>query len=204
MIHLLSQPPKLLRVQFIVKHILGSIVLQNSCAGQGEVCREGIVCPARQKGWEHVCRQRERRSRMVTVPKCIKKRQGLLWGQKIITEERWMISADHCVNDPSRSKRGGEHQAVTRPEKMDELSQCTISSQNWWEHTWVERRERRPGQHKGGGNGAQRPRKQPAAAMHKSYLSFPLCPMEAQICKLIKKIKTSPEIGPSRCARNTL
>ena len=31
---------------FIIKHILGSIVLQNSCAGQGEVCREGIVCLA--------------------------------------------------------------------------------------------------------------------------------------------------------------
>ena len=124
MIHLLSQPPKLLWVQFIAKHILGSIVLQNSC-GQGEVCREGIVCPARQKGWEHVCRQRERRSRMVTVPKCIKKRQGLLWVQKRITEERWVISADHCVNDPKRGV--GVHQAVTRPENLDEFSQCTIS-----------------------------------------------------------------------------
>ena len=38
-----------------------------------------------------------------------------------------MISADHCVNDPSRSKRGGEHQAVTRPENLDEFSQYTIS-----------------------------------------------------------------------------
>ena len=147
MIHLLSQPPKLLWVQFIAKHILGSIVLQNSC-GQGEVCREGIVCPARQKRWEHVCRQRERRSTMVTVPKCIKKRQGLLWGQKRITEERWMISADHPVKQWSIPfKQGGEHQAVTRPENLDEFSQYSISFKiGESTHGFKEERERHPGQ----------------------------------------------------------